>query len=129
MIFDTYRSALNAVPGVRLVEPSNVSGSNFQYVVVEIENDLFGMSRDQLWTVLRAEGVRARRYFKPGTHRSVPFDTLYPQYVEALPVTDALCGTVLQLPIGALGTTEDAERIGGLIRDAHTHADGLVAHG
>jgi dTDP-4-amino-4,6-dideoxygalactose transaminase len=79
--------------------------------------------------VLRAEGVRARRYFKPGIHRSIPFDTLYPQYVEALPTTDALCGTVLQLPIGALVTTEDAERIGSLICDAHAYADGLLACG
>jgi dTDP-4-amino-4,6-dideoxygalactose transaminase len=73
--------------------------------------------------------VRARRYFKPGIHRSVPFDTLYPQYVGALPVTDSLCGTVMQLPIGARVTTEDAERIGGLICDAHAHADGLRAYG
>jgi hypothetical protein len=49
--------------------------------------------------------------------------------VEALPTTDALCGTVLQLPIGALVTTEDAERIGSLICDAHAYADGLLACG
>jgi dTDP-4-amino-4,6-dideoxygalactose transaminase len=128
-IFESYRSALETVPGVRLVEPSNVSRSNYQYVVLEIAEDLYGMSRDLLWSVLRAEGVRARRYFKPGIHRSVPFDTLYPQYVGALPVTDSLCGTVMQLPIGARVTTEDAERIGGLICDAHAHADGLRAYG
>ena len=129
VIFDTYRSVLDTVPGVRLVQPSNVSRSNYQYVVIEIDDDLFGLSRDLLRSVLRAEGVRARRYFKPGIHRSVPFDTLYPQYVEALPVTDRLCDTVLQLPIGALGTTEDAERIGSLICDAHAHANGLLARG
>jgi len=73
--------------------------------------------------------VRARRYFKPGVHRSIPFNTLYPKYLEVLPITDALCDTVLQLPIGALVTTEDAERIGGLIRDVHAYADGLLACG
>ena len=97
--------------------------------MIEIDDDLFGLSRDLLRSVLRAEGVRARRYFKPGIHRSVPFDALYPQYAEALPVTDALCDRVLQLPIGALGTTEAAERIGRLIADAHTHSDGLLACG
>ena len=129
MIFDTYRSALDTVPGVRLIHPSNVTRSNYQCIVIEIAEDLFGLSRDLLWSVLRAEGVRARRYFKPGIHRSIPFNTLYPQYVEALPTTDALCGTVLQLPIGALVTTEDAERIGSLICDAHAYADGLLACG
>jgi dTDP-4-amino-4,6-dideoxygalactose transaminase len=129
MIFERYRLALDGVPGVRLVQPSNVTRSNYQCIVVEIAEDHFGLSRDLLWSVLRAEGVRARRYFKPGIHRSVPFDTLYPQYAEALPVTDRLCDTVLQLPIGALVTTEDAERIGDLIRDAHAYADGLLARG
>jgi dTDP-4-amino-4,6-dideoxygalactose transaminase len=129
VIFDAYRSALDTVPGVRLVQPSNVTGSNYQCIVIEITEDRFGLSRDLLWSVLRAEGVRARRYFKPGVHRSIPFDTLYPQYVEALPITDALCDTVLQLPIGALVTTEDAERIGSLICDAHAYADGLLACG
>jgi dTDP-4-amino-4,6-dideoxygalactose transaminase len=129
LIFDTYRSALETVPGVRLVQPSNVSRSNYQYVVIEIAEDLFGMSRDLLWSLLRAEGVRARRYFKPGIHRSVPFDTLYPKYVEALPITDMLCDTVLQLPIGSLVTTEGAERIGSLICDANIHADGVLAYG
>ena len=126
-MFDTYRSALEVVPGVRLVEPSNVSRSNYQYVVIEIAEELFGLSRDLLWSVLRAEGVRARKYFTPGIHRSVPFDTLYPQYAEVLPVTDRLCDTVLQLPIGALGTTDSTERIGRLISEAHLHADGLLA--
>ena len=129
MIFETYRSALDSVPGVRLVQPSNVTRSNHQCVVIEIKEDLFGLPRDVLWSVLRAEGVRARRYFKPGVHRSIPFNTLYPKYLEVLPITDALCDTVLQLPIGALVTTEDAERIGGLIRDVHAYADGLLACG
>jgi dTDP-4-amino-4,6-dideoxygalactose transaminase len=129
MIFETYRSALDSVPGVRLVQPSNVTRSNHQCVVIEITEDLFGLPRDVLWSVLRAEGVRARRYFKPGVHRSIPFNTLYPKYLEVLPITDALCDTVLQLPIGALVTTEDAERIGGLIRDVHAYADGLLACG
>jgi dTDP-4-amino-4,6-dideoxygalactose transaminase len=129
MIFDSYRSALDTLPGVRLLRPSNVTRSNYQCVVIEIAEDVFGLSRDLLWSVLRAEGVRARRYFKPGIHRSVPFDTLYPQYVEALPITDVLCDTVLQLPVGAFVTTEDAERIGRLICDAHDYAEGLLACG
>ena len=48
-----------------------------------------------------------------------------PQQVEALPVTDGLCQTVLQLPIGAMVTPADAATIAGLIRDAHVHAEAL----
>ena len=93
--------------------------------VVEISESQYGLSQDNLWAILRAEGVRARRYFKPGAHRCVPFDSMRPQQVEALPVTDGLCQTVLQLPVGSMVTSADAATIAGLIRDAHAHAEAL----
>lgn len=124
-IFESYRSALAAVPGVRIVEPNGVVRSNYQNVVVEISEGEYGLSRDNLSTILRAEGVRPRHYFKPGTHRCVPFDGMRPQQLDALPVTDRLCQTVLQLPIGARLTPADAATIADLIRDAGVHAEAL----
>lgn len=124
-IFEAYRSVLAAVPGVRIVEPNGVVRSNYQSVVLEISESEYGLTRDDLWAILDAEGVRARRYFKPGVHRCVPFDGMRPQQVEALPVTDRLCQTVLQLPIGAMLTAADAATIAGIIRDAHVHAEAL----
>lgn len=128
MTFKEYRAVLRGLPGLRLVTPTHVSRSNYQYVVVQVESAEFGLTRDALWSLLRAEGVRVRRYFKPGIHRSAPFDTLYPRYLDALPVTDDLCGTVLQLPVGALVSITDAARIGELIGDAHRHAGALQRH-
>ena len=127
-LFETYRLAVADVPGIKLVEPTGVVASNYQFVVVEVTEAEFGLSRDLLWSLLRADGVRARRYFYPGVHRATPFRTRYPQYVEALPSTDLLCRSVLQLPSGAFVTVDAAERIGGLLRDAHRHAARLRAH-
>jgi dTDP-4-amino-4,6-dideoxygalactose transaminase len=124
-IFETYQSALGAVPGVRVVEPRGVVRSNYESVVVEVSERGYGLSRDNLWAILRSEGVQARRYFKPGAHRSVPFDSMRRQQVEALPVTDGVCQTVLQLPVGAMLTPRDAATIVGLICDAHVHAAAL----
>jgi len=124
-IFEAYRSVLAAVPGVRIVEPNGVVRSNYQSVVLEISESEYGLTRDDLWAILDAEGVQARRYFKPGVHRCVPFDGMRPQQVEALPETDRLCQTVLQLPIGAMLTAADAATIAGIIRDAHVHAEAL----
>ena len=124
-IFETYGAALATVPGVRIVEPNGVVHSNYQNAVVEISESEYGLSRDHLWAILRAEGVSVRRYFRPGAHRCVPFDKIRPQQLEALPVTDGLCQTVLQLPIGARVTPADAATIAGLIRDSHVHAEAL----
>jgi dTDP-4-amino-4,6-dideoxygalactose transaminase len=126
-VFNTYAQALHDLPGIRLVQPSGVSASNFQSVVLEVDRVAFGMSRDMLWSVLRAEGVRARRYFQPGVHRSAPFDNRYPQYRDSLPVTDELCATLLQLPVGELCDRSDAERVADLVRGAHIHAGALLS--
>ncbi|HLX88071.1 MAG TPA: aminotransferase class I/II-fold pyridoxal phosphate-dependent enzyme [Acidimicrobiales bacterium] len=127
-VFDAYRSAVSGLPGIRLLEPSNTTWSNYQSAVLQVSEDEYGMSRNSLWSVLRAEGVLARRYFKPGIHRSVPFEERYPQYLNHLPTTDQLCDTVMQLPIGSLVTSDDAGRIGQLVVGAHQHADALRAH-
>lgn len=125
-IRSVYREHLREVPGVQFLEPHGVTTSNHQYALVEIDADSFGLSRDGLWTVLRSEGVRARRYFTPGVHRSTPFDGWYPTYVDALPVTDQLCSTVLQLPVGAALDESVAEQIASLVTAVHSHSDGLA---
>ena len=65
-----YRDGIRDIDGLRLVEPVNVSRSNFQYVVVDVDEADFGLSRDLLLKALRAENVVARRYFfrRPSQH-------------------------------------------------------------
>jgi dTDP-4-amino-4,6-dideoxygalactose transaminase len=121
-VFAAYRDALGGLSGLRLIEPQAVSTTNYQYVVCEIDAESFGLSRDQLQAVLRAENVLARRYFYPGIHRCTPYDELYPQAGERLPVTEALCANVLQLPIGQLIDAVGARRIGKIIRAAQDQA-------
>ena len=121
-IFAAYRDAFAGLPGLRLIEPQAVSTTNYQYVVCEIDAERFGLSRDELQAVLRAENVLARRYFYPGIHRCTPYDERYPEAAERLPVTEALCAKVLQLPIGQPIDAAGARRIGQIVRAAHEQA-------
>ena len=82
----------------------------------------FGLSRDLLVDILKAENVIARRYFYPGLHRSIPYVQELPQYLDGLPVTDKLCSSVIQLPIGALVTPQDVECICDIIDRAHKYS-------
>ncbi len=100
-LHDAYRSELAGLPGLKILAPQNVDSSNYQYLICEIEEPEFGMSRDELHRALHAENIVARRYFTPGIHRAPPFSTLIRVSEEALPKTDRLCATVLQLPLGA----------------------------
>lgn len=126
-IFAAYERGLADLPGLRLVKPNSVDETNYQYVVCEVDAQVFGLSRDQLQSVLRAENILARRYFFPGIHRSPPYAEAYPDVAGRLPITEALCSQVLQLPIGALVDPSAAERIAALVREAHVRAGAVRA--
>jgi dTDP-4-amino-4,6-dideoxygalactose transaminase len=76
-----------------------------------VDEGEFGISRDLLVKLLKAENVVARRYFYPGAHRSVPYDQEFPQFVESLPNTVAVCASAIQFPIGALVTSSSIEKV------------------
>jgi dTDP-4-amino-4,6-dideoxygalactose transaminase len=119
---DAYREGLAGIRGLTMLEPACVTSSNEQHLVCEVDEGEFGMPRDALLSVLRAEGVIARRDFAPGVHRTAPYAVTHPQGRETLAATDAICGRVLQLPLGAAIDAGDVERIACLIRDAQVFA-------
>jgi dTDP-4-amino-4,6-dideoxygalactose transaminase len=117
--FDIYKRHLMGIPGLKFVEPVNVSTSNCQYIVVEVDIDAFGLSRDKLLAILKAENIAARRYFYPGVHRSLPYSQDYPQYLNACPNTDWLNRRIFQLPSGAFVSSDDVELLCRLLKFVH----------
>ena len=124
-LFERYRDGLAAIPGVCLYEPRHVSATNHQYVVCEIDEAGYGLSRDLLLGLLKAENIVARRYFHPGAHRSIPYVDDLPQYVHALPETDRLSARLIQLPSGALVTAAHVATICERIAAAQRHAGAI----
>jgi dTDP-4-amino-4,6-dideoxygalactose transaminase len=123
-----YADGLAGMPGVSLVSFDARERNNYQYVVVEVDGDEAGLSRDQLHAVLHAERVLARRYFHPGVHRMEPYRTLVPDAGDALPETERLTERVLCLPTGTGVTGDEVEGICAIIRTALTHADRVIEH-
>lgn len=120
--FARYKALIDPIPGIDMLLAQGVGQSNFQYLVCQIDQARFGMSRDALLAVLKAENINARRYFYPGTHRSVPYVNDFPQYVESLPETDRLCTSLIQLPLGALVAAEKIEQICAVVAEAQRYA-------
>ncbi len=94
-----YASNMKDIAGIELKQPSN-EGDNYQYVVVEIDPNACGLSRDQVMTLLRAENVLARRYFYPGCHRMAPYQSGNKIATQSLQNTEDICERVLILPNG-----------------------------
>lgn len=91
-----YRERLNLLPGLKVHALQEQERQNYQYVVLEVEASELGLSRDQLWQLLKAENVLVRRYFSPGSHRTPP----YLAQGCVLPVSERLAERLLVLPTG-----------------------------
>ncbi len=111
-----YAQGLAGAPGLRLLPFPAGEKNNFQYVVVEIDRDAAGISRDDILTVLHAERVLARRYFYPGCHKMEPYLTCDPDAGKSLPVTESLVESVLNLPNGTAVGADEIRRICDMIR-------------
>jgi dTDP-4-amino-4,6-dideoxygalactose transaminase len=108
-----YRSGLTGIPGVSLMQYDETEAANWQYIVLEVEEDETALSRDELVEVLMAENVLARRYFSPGCHRMEPYRSYFPHAALLLPETEKLCRRVMVLPNG---TSVDEEAISRICR-------------
>lgn len=114
--YQAYRKALAGLPGIRFRDYDDMEETNFQYVVIEIDESAAGISRDSLMYGLHARNIMARRYFYPGCHRMEPYAGLQPGLAKRLPLTEAVCAKVLSLPTGTGITSEDVARVCASIR-------------
>jgi dTDP-4-amino-4,6-dideoxygalactose transaminase len=111
--YERYREGLTAVPGLRVLPYDERERCNYQYVVVEVDEDRAGIDRDQLVRVLHSEGVLARRYFHPGCHRMEPYRSYFPHAGLLLPVTERLADRIFSVPTG---TAVDGAAVDGVCR-------------
>jgi dTDP-4-amino-4,6-dideoxygalactose transaminase len=101
-----YEQELADLEGLSLVNFDDREKSNYQYVVLEIEESKTGVPRDLLMQILHKENVLARRYFYPGCHQMEPYRSAFPQAGLFLPETERLAARVLCLPTG-MGVKQD----------------------
>lgn len=120
-----YDLKLADLPGVVLTTDETLEQRNYQYVVVEVDEEEAGLSRDQLLKVLHAENVLARRYFYPCCHRMEPYKTLFPSAGLRLPVTERLAERVLCLPTGMAMSESAIDVVCDVIRTALRHGEAV----
>ncbi|TWU13715.1 dTDP-4-amino-4,6-dideoxy-D-glucose transaminase [Symmachiella macrocystis] len=117
--YRAYDSGLSDIPYVHLHPQTDLEGTNFHYIVVEVDEDA-PLSRDEILKQLHDAHILARRYFSPACHRMEPYRTLYPEYLDALPETDRLCQRIMILPTGTAISPDDISRICATIRSSLT---------
>ena len=106
-----YREALRNVPGIRFFDDMPGVRHNFSYFPIFINAEEYGMSRDELYFKMKADGVLGRRYFYPlistfSTYRGLPSAS-----PANLPVATKIANEVICLPMHHELSNENLERI------------------
>jgi dTDP-4-amino-4,6-dideoxygalactose transaminase len=117
-----YRERLDLIPGIRLVaQPADTVRYNYAYMPVKVDEEEFGLTRDQLYLKLREYNVFARRYFYP----LVPDFASYRGLVASgnLPVARRAASRILTLPIYSDLALDDVDRICDMIQHIQSEAD------
>jgi dTDP-4-amino-4,6-dideoxygalactose transaminase len=109
--YKQYQKELGNINGLKIINYQETETNNYQYVVLEIDEEAFGISRDKLIEILSAENIMARRYFYPGCHRMEPYNSYFPHNRTLLPETDELSTKVMSLPTGTSVDLADISKI------------------
>ncbi len=115
--YNSYSYGLRDLPGVKLIDYDHREKCNYQYILLEIDEAVTHVSRDQLVDILREENILARRYFYPGCHKMEPYRSYFPQAGLVLPVTETLVKRVISLPNGTAVGPNEIGKICQIIRE------------
>ena len=97
-ISSQYRKGLNSIAGIKCVSNSGEIRENFSYFPILIDNQ-FPLSRDQLYTKLRENGIYARKYFFPLISNFEMYKNIPSATIANLPVANMIANQILCLPI------------------------------
>ena len=105
-----YRAELTGVKGIQLFTQVAESTQNYSYFPILVDRE-YGMSRDDLYTSLKAKGILSRRYFYPLISDMSVYRGLASSAAEKLPFAKSISERVLCLPIYPDLSIEDQTRI------------------
>lgn len=111
-----YRALLGSVDGISFLEEQCGVKSGYSYFPILIDEEKYGMNRDDLYEKLKKNGIFGRRYFYPLISEFEPYKNLNSANVENLPIATKIATQVLCLPIYVELLDSEVERIVEIIK-------------
>lgn len=106
-----YREILKGVPGITFFEDMPDVRHNYSYFPIFIDEEVYGMTRDELYFKMKEQNIWGRRYFYPLISTFSTYRGLESAKPENLPIATRMANSVICLPIHHALTEEDAEGI------------------
>ena len=116
-LHEIYNSELEGVEGIKLMPKcgDNVK-LNYQYYVIRIDEEKFGMSRDEVYDEFKKYNVYTRKYFHPLCSEYTCYRQLNSSNPENLPVANVVGKQVLSMPMYGELTADDVKKICGILK-------------
>ena len=106
-----YREALKDRPGISLLNDKPGVRHNYSYFPILVDENEFGISRDELYEQMKNAGVLGRRYFYPLISEFPIYRGLPGTSKEELPVAHRMAESVICLPMHHGLTDDDVQRV------------------
>jgi len=116
-ITDLYRKLLKDTLGISFLNDMQGISHCYSYFPILIDEEKFGMSRDDLYEKLKQHNIFGRRYFYPLISDFEPYKNQPSAKQENLPVATKIAQQVLCLPIYVELAETDIKRIVAIIRN------------
>ena len=105
-----YRERLADIPGIRFQVIPEGHLSTFKDFAIIVDQEAFGMDREELFARLQAERIFCKRYFHPPLHRMAAYQTV-DYRAENLENTNRVSDNILCLPIYSHMNPDTIEKI------------------
>ncbi|HQI41288.1 MAG: aminotransferase [Ignavibacteriales bacterium UTCHB2] len=116
VISEYYREKLSTVKGIKFLNEQAGIKHNYAYFPILIDSKEYGKTRDEVYSLLKENGIYSRRYFYPLISQFPTYKGLESSSVENLPIATRIAEEVLCLPIYPDLGSENLERIIELIK-------------
>ncbi len=117
-----YRKGLSGIPGITLIEDIPKVRHNYSYFPIIVDEEIYGIGRDELHAILRRCNIISRKYFYPLCSDYPCYSSLPSASPTNLPVARRKAKQVLCLPLyGQLDSTV-VETICRIIEQLHAAA-------
>mgnify|MGYP000955297038 FL=1 len=113
-----YREALRNVDGISFWDDTPGVRHNYSYFPIFVDAAEYGMTRDQLYFKMKAQGIWGRRYFYPLISEFSTYRGLESSRPENLVNAHRMADTVICLPMHHELNEEDVERIVDCIKNS-----------
>lgn len=106
-----YREALRPIDGITFFDDMPGVKHNYSYFPIFIDENKYGMTRDELYFKMKEQGVLGRRYFYPLISTFSTYKGLESASPSNLPNAHKMADSVICLPMHHALTDEDIQRI------------------